>query len=145
MPEDAPVISAVSATERTLNLIFRGRVAGVVPGRVRTSEHDHAYRDARGTGSLLGIRVPLGARDAFVSGPEARAGGGQPGADAVSAGPRPDRPLEGVSSAEAQDAGLRGAGGRSLPDEADPHARGLLHLADGGAGARLERGPDGGD
>ena len=89
--------------------------------------------------------VPLGVGRALVPGAPARAGGRQPGADAVPARPRPDSAFEGVPAAEAQDAGLRGSGGGPLPDAADPHARGLLHLADGGAGARPERGPDRGD
>ena len=72
--------------------------------------------------------------DALVSGAAARAGAGQPGEDAVPARPRPDRALEGVPAAQAQDAGVRGAGGGPLPDPAHPHARGLLHLADRRAG-----------
>ena len=81
----------------------------------------------------------------LVSGAARAARGRQPGADAVPARPRPDRALEGVPAAQAQDAGVRRAGGRPLPDAAHPHARGLLHLANGRAGAGAERGPDRGD
>src|SRR3954468_9374737 len=95
MPADAPVISAVSAMNRSLFRNSRNRIA-VVPGGVRTSVYAHAHRHAGGSGPLLGGRVPLGSGDPFLSGPAARARGRQPGADAVPARPRPDRALEGV-------------------------------------------------
>ena len=60
--------------------------------------------------------------DALVSGGAPGAGGRQPDAHAVPARSRPDRALEGVPAAEAQDAGVHRAGGRSLPDAADAHA-----------------------
>ena len=66
-------------------------------------------------------------------------------AHAVPARPRPDRALEGVPAAEAQDAGVRGPGGRPLPHPAHPHAGGDPDLAHGRAGAAAQRGPDGGD
>ena len=66
-------------------------------------------------------------------------------AHAVPARPRPDRALQGVPAAEAQDAGVRGAGGRPLPHAADPHARGDEDLAHRRAGAAAQRGPRGGD
>src|SRR3954454_8380016 len=142
MPADAPVISAVSATNRSL---FRIGCRWSCRFGCEHRWDDHGYADVRGTDPLLGGGVPLGPWDALLSRPAAGARGGQPGADAIPARPRPDRALEGVPAAQAQDAGVRGAGGRSLPDPAHAHPRGLLHLADGGAGARPERGPDGGD
>ena len=75
----------------------------------------------------------------------ARAGGRLPAAHAVPARPRPDRPLQGVPAAEAQDAGVRGARGRPLPHPADPHARGDAGLAHGRPGAAPQRGPHRGD
>src|SRR5690349_2326121 len=127
MPEDAPVMSAVSATSETL-IAYAGRQ------RRRGCEDRsdvNADGDIGGPGPRLGGRVPLGPGGAVISRPPTRAGGRQPGADTVPAGPRPDRALEGVPAAEAQDAGLRGAGGGPLPDQAHPHAGGLLHLSHG--------------
>ena len=63
----------------------------------------------------------------------------------VSARPRPDRAQQGVSPAEAQDAGVRGARGRPLPHAADAHARGHDDLAHRRARAEAQRGPDRGD
>ena len=139
---DAPVISAVSAIDRSL-FRYAGRVRGrrAVRG-ANIGSMETRRRNVRGADPLLGGGVPLGARDALVSGAQARAGAGQPGEDAVPAGPGPDRALEGVPAPQAQDAGVRGAGGGPLPDAAHAHARGLLHLEDGRAGARAERGPD---
>ena len=83
----------------------------------------------------LGAGVLLGAGDAVVPGRPARARARQPGPDPVPARPRPDRALEGVPAAQAQDAGVHRPGGRPLPDPAHAHARDLLHRPDGGAGA----------
>src|SRR3954453_2986625 len=96
MPADAPVVSAVFAPKGSLFPNFAPRIHALVPGRVRTSRHDHAHGHPRGPGSLLGGGIPLGACDTVLSGEAARAGGGQSGADAVPAGSRPDRSLEGV-------------------------------------------------
>ena len=52
---------------------------------------------------------------------------------------------QGVPAAQAQDAGVRGARGRPLPDAAHAHAGGDADLAHGRAGAAAQRGPDGGD
>src|SRR5262249_30922499 len=122
MPAEAPVISAVSATGRSLVRNFGGRVAGLVPPRLRTSSHDHEHGDLRGAGPLLGGPVPLGPGDAVLSGAEEGAGGGQPGAYSGPARPRPDRSLQGVPAAQAQDAGVRCSRGGPLPDPAHPHA-----------------------
>ena len=59
--------------------------------------------------------------------------------------PRPDRALEGVPPAQAQDPGLHRARGRPLPHPAHPHARGLRHRAQRRPRARAERGPHRGD
>ena len=75
----------------------------------------------------------------------AAAGGRLLPAHAVPARPRPDRALQDVPAAQAQDAGLRGAGGRPLPHAAHAHARGHRDLAHGRAGAAAQRGPHGGD
>ena len=123
------------------------------PPRLRTSKGEceanrsrpQGHRRLRGAHPCARERVPLGARHPLVSGPAAGARGGQPGPDAVPARPRPDRPLQGVQAAQTQDAGVRGAGGGPLPDPAYPHAGGLLHLPDGGASSRPERGSDRGD
>ena len=66
-------------------------------------------------------------------------------AHAAAARPRPDRALQGVPPAQAQDAGVRLARGRPLPHAADPHARGHQHRAHGRAGAAAQRGPRRGD
>ena len=66
-------------------------------------------------------------------------------AHAVPARPRPDRALQGVPAAQAQDAGVRRARGRPLPHAADAHARGHADLAHGRAGAAPQRGPRRGD
>ena len=100
---------------------------------------------AQGAGGALGGGVPRRAGDAVLSGPAARARARQPRAHAVSARPRPDRALEGVPAAEAQDAGVHRPGGRPLPNPPHAHARDVLHRADGGAGAGAQRGPHGGD
>ena len=63
----------------------------------------------------------------------------------VPARPRPDRALQGVPAAQAQDAGVHRARGRPLPHPAHPHARGLRDRAHGGARAAAQRGPDRGD
>ena len=68
-----------------------------------------------------------------------------PPAHAVPARPRPDRPLEELPAAQAQDPGLHRPRGRPLPHPAHAHDRGLRHLAHGRAGAAPERGPDRGD
>ena len=86
---------------------------------------------------------PLG--HAVLSGAPPRARGGLRAADAVPARPRPDRPLQGVPAAQAQDAGVRVARGRPLPHAAHPHARGHADLAHGGAGAAAQRGSGRGD
>ena len=100
---------------------------------------------AGGSGSLLGGGVPVGPGDAVVSGGAPGAGARQPDAHAVSARSGPDRALEGVPAAQAQDAGVHRAGGRPLPDAAHAHARDVRDRADGCAGAGAERGPDRGD
>ena len=69
----------------------------------------------------------------------------QPAAHAVPARPRPDRPLEVLPPAEAQDPGLRRPRGRPLPDPAQPHARGLRDRPHRRPRAGAERGPDRGD
>ena len=61
----------------------------------------------------------------------ARAGARLRAAHAVSARPRPDRPLQGVPAPQAQDAGVRRPERRPLPHAADPHARGDPGLAHG--------------
>ena len=133
-------------------LVLRGeaRASGGGVGRpyaqLSLSEFDQqASRAFRERVERAGERVPLGARDALVSGDPPRARARQPGADAVSARPRPDRAREGVSAAQAQDAGVHRPRGRPLPDPAHAHARDLLHRPHGGAGAGAERGPDRGD
>ena len=63
----------------------------------------------------------------------------------VSARPRPDRPLQGVPAAQAQDAGVRGPERRPLPHPADPHARGHPGLAHGRPCAGAQRGSGRGD
>ena len=89
--------------------------------------------------------APLPARHALLPGPPAARGARLRPPHAVPARPRPDRPLEGVPAAQAQDAGVHRARGRPLPHAAHPHARGVRHRAQRGAGARPERGPDRGD
>src|SRR5262245_45900744 len=108
MPADAPVISAVSAIEWSLFRIFGRRVAAIVPEWVRTSGHGGTHPHVRGPDPILGVRVPLGAGDALISGAKTRAGTGQSRANTVPAGPGQDRALEGVPAAEAQDPGVRG-------------------------------------
>ena len=63
----------------------------------------------------------------------------------VPARPRPDRPLQDLPAAEAQDAGLHRPRGRPLPHAAHAHARGLRDLAHRRAGAAAQRGPHRGD
>ena len=82
---------------------------------------------------------------ALLPGRARAAGGGLRAAHAVPARPRPDRALQGVPPAQAQDAGVRRAGGRPLPHAAHPHARDDADLAHGRARAAAQRGPDGGD
>ena len=75
-----------------------------------------------------------------------RAGrGGLRAAHAVPARPRPDRALQGVPPAQAQDAGVRRARGRPLPHAAHAHDRDDADQPHRGAGAAAQRGPDGGD
>ena len=93
---------------------------------------------------LRGV-VSVAAGGALLPGRARARGAGLPAAHAVPARPRPDRALEGVPAAQAQDAGVRGAGGRPLPDAADPHARGDADLPHRRAGAAPQRGPHGGD
>ena len=88
---------------------------------------------------------PLAAGDSFLSGPAARARARLWSAHAVSARPRPDRPLQGVPASQAQDPGVRAAERRPLPHAAHPHARGHAGLADRGARAAAQRGPRRGD
>ncbi len=66
-------------------------------------------------------------------------------AHALSARSRPDRALQGISSPDAQDPGVRGARGRSLPHAPHTHAGGDADLAHRGARAGAQRGPDRGD
>ena len=138
MPEEAPVTRAVSRIGMS-PMLLRG---------VRAQQAQTAAVPARPLEDRVRAweaRVPVGAGDAVVSGDPARARARQPGAHAVSARPRPDRALEGVPAAQAQDAGVHRARGRPLPDPAHAHARDLLHRAHGGAGAGPERGPHRGD
>ena len=87
----------------------------------------------------------LAARRALVP-RQARPGGARLRAPhPVPARPRPDRALQGLPPAQAQDPGVHRAGGRPLPHPADPHARGLRHRPQRRAGAGAERGPDRGD
>ena len=90
-------------------------------------------------------RVPLRARDPLLSGAPRGRGARQPAAHAVPARPRPDRPLQVLPPAQAQDPGLRRPRGRPLPDPAHPHARGLRDRPHRRPGAGAERGPDRGD
>ena len=90
-----------------------------------------------------GVLSPLAAR--VLPGRRARPEERLLAAHAVPARPRPDRALEGVPAAQAQDAGLRRPRGRPLPHAADPHARGHPDLAHGRAGAAAQRGPHRGD
>ena len=76
-----------------------------------------------GGGGALAAGGPLVSRAARAARGRLRA------AHAVPARPRPDRALQGVPAAEAQDAGLRRARGRPLPHAAHPHARGDADLA----------------
>ena len=64
------------------------------------------------------------------------------GAAGVPARPRSHHPHEGVPPAEAQDAGVLLAARRSLPDAADPHARGVADRAHHRQGAPPARGAD---
>ena len=66
-------------------------------------------------------------------------------AHAVPARSRPDRALEGVPAPEAQDAGLRRAGGRPLPHAAHAHARGDGIARTVARALRPQRGPHRGD
>src|SRR5687767_3540315 len=106
---------------------------------------DDGRGDVRGADPPLRSGISVGAGDAFVSGEEEGGGAAFGSADAVSARPGPDRPLEGVQAPEAQDAGVHRAGGRSLPDAAHAYARDGVHRADRVEGAGVERGLDGGD
>ena len=81
----------------------------------------------------------------LVPGPPAARGARLRSPHAVPARPRPDRALEGVPAAQAQDAGVHRARGRPLPHPAHPHARDVRDRAHGGARARPQRGPDRGD
>ena len=102
----------------------RGRAGAVDNGgreprpRRRPSLRGDALRVRRGGGGAVA------ARHALLPGRPRAARGGLRAAHAVPARPRPDRALQGVPPAEAQDAGLRRAGGRPLPHAAHPHARG---------------------
>ena len=87
----------------------------------------------------------VAARRALVSGAARGRRGRLAAAHAVPARPRPDRPLEGVPPAQAQDPGLHLARGRPLPHAAHAHARGGRDRAHGRARARAQRGPDRGD
>src|SRR4051794_31667816 len=93
----------------------------------------------------VGGRAPVAARGAVVAGAAAGRGGRLRAALAAPARPRPDRALQGVPAAEAQDAGLRGPRGRPLPHPPDAHDRGDADLADGRPRARSQRGPRRGD
>ena len=66
-------------------------------------------------------------------------------ADALPARPRPDRALQGVSPAEAEDPGVHRPAGRPLPHPAHAHAGGVGHRPGRGPGAAAERGPGRGD
>ncbi|CAA9492996.1 MAG: dNTP triphosphohydrolase, broad substrate specificity, partial [uncultured Solirubrobacterales bacterium] len=85
---------------------------------------------------------PLPARHSLLSGSPRRCGGGLARAHPLRARPRPDRPLQGLPPAQAQDPGLHLARGRPLPHPAHPHARDLRHRPHGGARTRAQRGPD---
>ena len=85
------------------------------------------------------------ARHAFLPGAARAPGGGLRPPHAVPARPRPDRALQGVPPAQAQDAGVHLARGRPLPHPPDPHARGLRDRPQRGPGAGAQRGPDRGD
>src|SRR5215207_8348760 len=84
-------------------------------------------------------------RDALVSGRARAAGGRLRTAHAVPARPRPDRALQGVPPAQAEDAGVRRARGRPLPHAAHAHARDHADLAHGRTRAAAQRGPHRGD
>ena len=89
--------------------------------------------------------MALAARRPLLSRGSRAPGGRLRRPDALPARPRPDRALQGVPAAQAQDAGVRGAGGRPLPDAAHPHAGDDADLAHGRAGTGAERGSDRGD
>ena len=82
----------------------------------------------------LARRPPVPARRPVLPGRAGAARGGVRAAHAVPARPRPDRALQGVPAAQAQDAGVRGARGRPLPHAAHPHARDDADLAHGRRG-----------
>ena len=98
-----------------------------------------------GSGVRLGGRSSSPRGDAVLPGAARGRGARQPAAHAVPARSRPDRPLEGVPPAQAQDAGLRRPRGRPLPDPPHPHAGGLRDRPHRRPGARPQRGPDRGD
>src|SRR3954453_18890400 len=141
-----------SATE-VVSASIGGTYTAVVPGPAMPEWVGHGParkprpRRIRTGGAQAGVggRAPLAARGPFVAGAPARARGGLRAALAAAARPRPDRALQGVPEAQAQDPGVRGARGRPLPHAADAHARGDADLAHGGARAAPERGPDRGD
>ena len=97
------------------------------------------------------IRQQLEAREREILAPQAAKVGrqrGRPGRarrrhpPGVPARSRSRHPLQGVPPAEAQDAGLLLADGRSLPHAADAHARGLADRPHDREGAAPSRGAD---
>ena len=121
--------------------------AGGTTGNAR-AEHGRP-RDGRGgvrgADRGRGAGAALAAGGALLPRPSRAPRGGLLAADALPARPRPDRARQGVPAPDAQDPGVRGAPGRSLPHAPHPHAGGDHDLEDGGAGAAPERGPRGGD
>ena len=102
-----------------------------VPDPARAQGRPHEPRSRR-SGRGRRARGRRGARPAR---------GARPLSHRVPARPRPDPPHHLVPAAEAQDAGLRGAGGRPLPHPPDPHPRGVGRLAHRRPGAPAQRGP----
>ena len=106
----------------------RGRPSGRDCWHNRTmsiaTEQRHGRGRLRRALGRAGGAAALAAGGALLSGAARARGGGLLAAHAVPARPRPDRALQGVPPADAQDAGVRGAARRPLPHAADAHARG---------------------
>ena len=122
------------STTRTCSCAPRRRIGAVeatvdLEGRVRAWEAEFLSEHA--TPSYPARRLRRGAR--------------QPAAHTLPARPRPDRALEGVPAAQAQDPGLHRPRGRPLPHPPHPHARGLRDRSHGSPRAGAERGSDRGD
>ena len=118
-----------SSTTRTCGSVRSERDKTAADPRFGGFGRHHGGRERpRRRTSLRGPHPRVGGGGARAGGPALLSGGarasrgGLRAAHPVPARSRPDRALEGVPPAQAQDAGLRRAGRRPLPHAAHPHA-----------------------